>query len=357
MKMSDTKEMLQRARERFAPRDDVMQSLIHRRKRKDRNRRLSAGATAIVLALLSLAFLARAFRSADRPADEPSPAPRGIFSNVDGWITYANEEGTSGIWAVNPEVPGDPKDQILLSPGTGWPVAWSSDGSQLLILRPNTEGPSTQGFFGKNLFMLNADGTETRLTKGDTWITGGSFSPDGSKVVYATIFGEPSRIYVVNASGGAPQVLLTASRRWIPALGRTFRTELYLPTFSPDGSTIAYFDGMGDHSHSLRVMNADGSGSRVLLPELFRNGSHIYNLAWSPDGTRLLFDSDEGIYTLGADGSRLTLVIPGGRNAYWSPDGSRIAYSRAGGLVIADADGNHAHEFGYAGSGAWNPLA
>ena len=52
MQMSETKEMLQRARERFAPPDDVMESLIRRRERKERNRRLSAGAIAIVIALV-----------------------------------------------------------------------------------------------------------------------------------------------------------------------------------------------------------------------------------------------------------------------------------------------------------------
>ena len=56
-------------------------------------------------------------------------------------------------------------------------------------------------------------------------------------------------------------------------------------------------------------------------------------------------------------------MIPDGVNAFWSPDGSRISYQSAdalsvgpGGLEIAAADGTQVQEFGYGGSGPWNPL-
>ena len=106
-------------------------------------------------------------------------------------------------------------------------------------------------------------------------------------------------------------------------------------------------------------MNADGSGSRVLTHDVFGCGSLHHRLAWSPDGTRLAIDFFGNTYTIGADGSDLTLVIPLGRNPQWSPDGSRIAYGqgyRSHLLEIADADGTHVVEFGYGGSGPWNPL-
>jgi len=56
-------------------------------------------------------------------------------------------------------------------------------------------------------------------------------------------------------------------------------------------------------------------------------------------------------------------VIPDGVNAYWSPDGSQISYQPAdplsgtlGALEIAAVDGTQVQEFGYGGSGPWNPL-
>jgi dipeptidyl aminopeptidase/acylaminoacyl peptidase len=379
--MTPNNDLLDHAIELFGAPDRSFERLIRRRDRKERNRRVSAAVLAIVLTLLSITGLMRAFRNTERPATEPTPTPvdRGIFSHVGGWIAYADKGGTSGIWAVDPEAPGDPEDQILLSPGTGWPIAWSSDGSKLLILRlrRNTEYTAVSlPDKPTNLIVLNADGTETRLTNGDNWIFDGSFSPDGSKVVYATNNAyanvwftakpndEPARIYVVDASGGTPQVLLTQAGE-----------DLWLPTYSPDGSRIAYFEGMGGTIYSLRVMNADGSGTRIVRSDIQTHHSHLGSLVWSLDGTHLLFDGRAreggGIYSAAADGSRLTLVDlggkPRGRQTEWSPDLSRIAYTRtiaknagrrvAWGLVIADADGTHVQDFGYAASGPWNPLS
>jgi Tol biopolymer transport system component len=307
---------------------------------------------AIGLALLSFATLTRAFRGAERPANEPTLKPPGIFSELGGWIVYGSLSdkcepspcvNQKGIRAVDPTRPDDPHSQIQLSTDRETPLAWSSDGSKLLIRRHHKV--PHQAFWASNLFVLNADGTETRLTEGDAWITGGSFSPDGSRVVYAT---DPG-ISVVDAAGGSPQVLIT-------------RTGLVTPTFSPDGFKIAYFAWVGQGAR-LRVMSGDGSGSRALTRHVFEDTGNALDLVWSPDGTRLAIDYGGDIYTIRADGSDLTLVIPHGGSPNWSPDGSHIAYDYEDvsyppgpNLEIADADGKNIQMFGSARSGPWNPL-
>jgi hypothetical protein len=334
-----------------------------------RGARAVAGCFLVVLASACVATPpTRSSSSGERPADESTPPkPPGIFSEVGGWITYGNRQG---IWAVDPTRPDDPNSQIQLSTEIGTPLAWSTDGSKLLILsyeRPGSPVPN-------RLYVLNADGTETTLTTGCSYcISGGSFSPDGSQVIYTKPehTWRPS-IYVVDTQGGTPRVLLTGSRRKLPSAGVSRISWLSDPTYSPDGTQIAYFDHMLDSSAQLRVMNADGTGVRVLLHRAGlppSTGYHIYHSAWSPDGERLAWGGASGIFIVGADGSGLTLAIPGARYPYWSPDGTRIAYRiyqggrpnacpscEIGTLEIAAPDGTHVQEFPSADPGPWNPL-
>ncbi len=292
----------------------------------------------VMVALVSLAGAACASRTEERPATEPASGD--AFADVHGWIAYGDEDG---IWAVDPANPGDPISRIQLSVVAADPRAWSSEGSKLLIRNVSPRG---------NLFVLDAEGSKTRLTDAgaNEYITGGSFSPDGSQVVYATSFvgGARSGIFVVSSGGGTPRLVHPATRRhYFPNEGRSFRTAVYDPTFSPDGTQIAYFDGMGDHSHSLWVMNADGSNDRLLVDNEVTSEGHVFGLVWSPDGERLAFNlrrNQGGIYTVRADGTGLTLVAPSGADFFqmppqWSPDGSRIAFVRDGSLFTIGADG------------------
>jgi Tol biopolymer transport system component len=157
-------------------------------------------------------------------------------------------------------------------------------------------------------------------------------------------------IYSINAEGGTPKLLLAAD------------AMLYEPALSPDGSHIAYFNGWGDSSHSLRVMDSDGTGTRVVLEnDMTMGAGHVNGLDWSPDGHHLVFGlTSHGVYVIGIDGSGLTQVSSEtfeGANPSWSPDGSLISYSTGAfdALVIARSDGTRVREFDYGRSGPWNP--
>jgi Tol biopolymer transport system component len=250
--------------------------------------------------------------------------------DLSGWIVYQH----NGIWALDPSRPDDPDHKIQLTNQREVdPLEWSSDGTKLLVRSWGQGG---------HLSVLHADGTETLIAEGGFF--DGSFSPDGSRVIYTPYAG--GGMGIVDSEGGTPRRLLDPT----PGDG------VYELAYSPDGEQIAYFTGGGDHSHTLRVMSSDGTDGRTLLfhPE----ASHINDLDWSPDGQRLMFSfaqGEGGIWIVGVDGSDPTQVVPSGVNPAWSPDGTRISYE-VGTLRIADADGTHVTEFGYGGSGAWNPL-
>jgi dipeptidyl aminopeptidase/acylaminoacyl peptidase len=296
------------------------------------------------------------------------------IGDVSGWITYGSKRASAeeapaeqGIWARDLTSPDDPADRVLLSSTPGTPIAWSRDGSKLLVVR---DVPPT------GLFVLNSDGTETRLTDANGSIDGSSFSPDGTAVVYASTRecwwrsgcgaeGEnsSSAIYVVDAEGGSPQVLLTSGSRRYPddcgthaCMPGRFETAVQEPKWSPDGSQIAYFDGMFDWGNSLRVMDSDGTDSRVVVENSETlGGGHVEGLQWSPDGSQLAFSIGGRLYVVGVDGSGFRLVTDDGVGPYWSPDGSHIAYTRDsdGSLEIVRLDDLQVQNFGDGESGPW----
>ena len=273
------------------------------------------------------------------------------IGDVSGWITYGNKRE---IWARDLTSPDDPSDRVLLSSTPGTPIAWSRDGSKLLLLRDYAD-----------LFVVNSDGTETRLAQADN---GGDFTPDGSRVVYD----DGGNIYVIDAKGGSPQVLLAPGSRRYPDPDKPgdymrthdgkdrFETALQEPKWSPDGSQIAYFDGMGDWGHSLRVMDSDGTDSRVVVENSETlGGGHVYGLEWSPDGSQLAFSIGR-LYVVGVDGSGFRLVTDNGVGPHWSPDGSHIAYTRPdpegsehGSLEVVRLDDLQVQNFGDGESGPW----
>jgi Tol biopolymer transport system component len=254
---------------------------------------------------------------------------------------------------------------VQLTSDRATPLGWSADGTELLIMR--TASPEPDDTPRWDLSVLHADGSETPVTTDPMFILGATISPDGSRVVFAGDNGEIPEggcctnwaLYAVDADGGPVEVLLQAQGDMV-----------YDPTFSPDGTQIAYATGGGDHTHHVWVMNADGSDAHeIVFNEWTAADGHVTGLAWSPAGDRIalglgLFNGV--IYTFAPDGSNFTRVIPRGARPYWSPDGSQIAYAipclqdldgDGCSLAIADADGSDHRMFGFATSGPWHPGA
>jgi TolB protein len=128
------------------------------------------------------------------------------------------------------------------------------------------------GSFG--VYTMNPDGS------GVTWLTDGndpSFSPDGTRIAFwrylisGLVHG--ARIYIMDADGS--NVTEVAS-------------DGYQPSWSPDGSQLVY--GCG----GICVINVDGTGRKVLTdPERpsYANDVCIRDTdpAWSPDGSTIAF--------------------------------------------------------------------
>lgn len=125
----------------------------------------------------------------------------------------------------------------------------------------------------------------------------------------------------------------------------------YAPAWSPDGTKIAFtgYDHEGSSSggganYDVYTMNADGSDLRNLTktPDDVARGASQGPPVWSPDGTMLAFEGDDGktdgLYVMNADGTGFRWLAEGGRPV-WSPDGSRIVFTMRSGLYTIASDG------------------
>lgn len=209
-----------------------------------------------------------------------------------------------------------------------------------------------------NIFSAKPDGTDvTRLTSGPAQDAHPAWSPDGSKIAFASdrVLGNgQTDIYVMDADGTDVMRLTTE------ATGPAHPVGSRLPAWSPDGTRIAFVSDRADPRGDVWVMNADGSRQVDLTPSA---GADSYP-AWSPDGTRIAFVSDRGgddqIYTMDPGGGRQAPLTsdPGPPRASldWSPDGTRLVVARDPDRVyVMRADGTGARRLTAGMNAVWSP--
>ena len=93
---------------------------------------------------------------------------------------------------------------------------------------------------------------------------------------------------------------------------------------------IAFVKADEEGHRNIYVMNADGSGQTNLTPgaETTGQGNGGTNPTWSPDGSRIAYASLSGdIWVMNADGTGQTPVVANSVLPAWSPDGTRIVFS------------------------------
>jgi WD40-like Beta Propeller Repeat len=172
-----------------------------------------------------------------------------------------------------------------------WPV-WSPDGREVAFTRiqQRTMTLEVVDLARRRVFRIAANQGQL----------GPSWSSDGRLA-----FSLGGRIYT-SSSDGADRVAVARG---------------YAPAWRPRSADIAYVNG------GLWVNRTPWASGVIGHP------------AWAPDGSRLAFQRDDGIYVSTAPGSerRIAAVSEPGAPA-WSPDGERLAYTAEDRVWVVPVD-------------------
>ena len=194
-----------------------------------------------------------------------------------------------------------------------------SAGASAVSVSPNGEwiAITGQGPSGSGVYLLNGrDGS----AEPELWIEAGSlhWASDSRSVVFA----RGGEVWTARVPSGAP-------RQMTSGVG-----DAREPVFSPEGTAIAFYSGTSG-AQDIWIVPADGSGSpRRLTTDAAADDDPRFTPSWSPDGTTIAYVSNRADYW--ADDVWLVEVVTGtarqlshslmaSSTPVWSPDGSRIA--------------------------------
>jgi Tol biopolymer transport system component len=326
----------------------------------------------MVRRIVVLSAVALAVAAACTPTPTPTPPTPG---RVNGMLVVAEITSPPGPFRAGFMQPGSIRgveNVYLVRPdGTSLRKIYTSNGLQLTFSPGGPKVVFAKGW-PASIWVMNADGSGLKDILPDCLCENPSLSPDGSRIAY--VLG--SSVFVMNADGTDRARLTSCSYVAYPSPADRMHCAWVAggPTWSPDGSKIAYAQAVfsGDKSlygaPGLWVMDANGSdrqGVTACTRRICPNGwveprAGVNDPAWSPLGDSIAYLSRDSLMQISPAGSNISVVsssLCGHWNPQrlgpcvmtplvWSPDGRSIALTTrqgSGVVTLMSADGTGAH--------------
>lgn len=221
------------------------------------------------------------------------------------------------------------------------------DGPGVIVFSSNRSGPW-------RIWTVRPDGGDlTELSKAgpDEHDVDPVFSPDGKQILFSSTRGGTVGVWRMSADGSRPERICDGDQAdWSPDAASIVlrrKERLYTrrltsgketsispedwphpsgPAWSPDGRSIA-FACRWDAGNAIYVVAAEGGEPTKVYD---RKGA--CEPRWSPDGKRLVYETETHVAAVNPDGKKNRLVTWfGGVQRYpqWSPDGKSIVFCQA----------------------------
>lgn len=244
------------------------------------------------------------------PDWSPDGAIIAFISNRDG----VREGRDINFEVYRAEVDGSEERRLTWNQDFDADLAWSPDGTTILFKSYQDQNDE--------IYLVGATGgTPSNLTNSEASDGGGTWSPDGSTILFHSDRGSQgqTRFYLMDVDGTNVRTLPKD-----PGPGHS-------ANWSPDGRQIAFVSSR-DGNAEVYVMDSDGSNVRRITSDSRENGYP----RWSPDGLTIAhtvgsFETDRWVVVLSdVDGSNLREIVhdTDSGNVAWSPDGMRLVFGR-----------------------------
>jgi Tol biopolymer transport system component len=179
-----------------------------------------------------------------------------------------------------------------------------------------------------DIYVMNVNGTGiSRLTSTAGLDTEPVFSPDGTRIAFATERFGKLEIAVMNANGTNVRRVTTNS------------VEDIEPAWRPDGQEIAFSRVFGEGQKGVFAIKPDGTGERLVA----NSPGEDHDPSYSPDGRQMVITSERppfsppygNVYKVDAATGAAVADLTADQDfaagdPFWSRDGKHIAYFKSG---------------------------